>query len=196
MFLLCRSSIETEENEVIPSDINLISEVTTQDQSEQNLSTKEIQEKIDAKIQDQIDAEIQEVRDAEIQAKSKELANIPASNSIYPSLNHCDEPVSSILHKLATKTGSKEAERSLIDHNVKTIGDLSKLTDVKASALLSSNLLTIKKALRKFEKSLIKRGKNKYTEKKLHQNPSAIVEVCQFLFSFCDLNLPNAHSSI
>ena len=70
------------------------------------------------------------------------------SNCIYPSLNHCDEPVSSILHNLTTKTWSKAAERSLMDHNVKTIGDLSKLTAVKASALRSlrppSNLVAIK----------------------------------------------------
>merc|ERR1719400_606220 len=103
------------------------------------------------------------------------------SNCIYPSLNHCDEPVSSILHNLTTKTWSKAAERSLMDHNVKTIGDLSKLTAVKASALRSlrppSNLVAIKEALRKFEKSWIKRGRDKYTEKKLLQNPSAMVEV-------------------
>ena len=127
------------------------------------------------------------------------------SNSIYPSLNHCEEPLSSILHNLTTKTRNKAAERSLMDHNLKTIGDLSKLTAVEASALMSlkppSNLVTIKKALRKFEKSLIKQGRNKYTEKKLCQNPSAMVEVCEFPlatslhlmnFSFCNLNLPNA----
>ena len=33
---------EDKENEVIPTDTNLISEVTIQDQSEQNLSKKEI----------------------------------------------------------------------------------------------------------------------------------------------------------
>ena len=68
-----------------------------------------------------------------------------------------------------------------MDHNVKTIGDLSKLTAVKASALKSlkppSNLVAIKEALRKFEKSWMKRGKDKYTEKKLLNNPSAMVEV-------------------
>ena len=103
------------------------------------------------------------------------------SNCIYPSLNHCDEPVSSILHNLTTKTWSKAAERSLMDHNVKTIGDLSKLTAVKASALRSlrppSNLVAIKEALRKFEKSWIKRGRDKYTGKKLLQDLSALVEV-------------------
>ena len=108
------------------------------------------------------------------------------SNCIYPSLNHCDEPVSSILHNLTTKTWSKAAERSLMDHNVKTVGDLSKLTAVKASALRSlrppSNLVAIKEALRKFEKSWIKRGRDKYTEKKLLQNPSAMVEVHTYFF--------------
>ena len=103
------------------------------------------------------------------------------SNCIYPSLNHCDEPVSSILHNLTTKTWSKAAERSLMDHNVKTVGDLSKLTAVKASALRSlrppSNLVAIKEALRKFEKSWIKRGRDKYTGKKLLQDLSALVEV-------------------
>ena len=96
-------------------------------------------------------------------------------------MNSCDEPVSSILHNLTTKTWHKAAERSLMDHNVKTIGDLSKLTAVKASALKSlkppSNLVAIKEALRKFEKSWMKRGKDKYTEKKLLNNPSAMVEV-------------------
>ena len=115
------------------------------------------------------------------------------SNCIYPSLNHCDEPVSSILHNLTTKTWSKAAERSLMDHNVKTIGDLSKLTAVKASALRSlrppSNLVAIKEALRKFEKSWIKRGRDKYTEKKLLQNPSAMVEVCTYFFSISNYRI-------
>merc|ERR1719219_1967464 len=108
-------------------------------------------------------------------------SNLTPSNCIYPSLNCCDEPVSSILHNLTTKTWHKAAEKSLMDHDVKTIGDLSKLTAVKASALKSlkppNNLVTIKEALRKFEKSWMKRGKDKYTEKKLLNNPSAMVEV-------------------
>merc|ERR1719219_606557 len=108
-------------------------------------------------------------------------SNLTPSNCIYPTLNSCDEPVSSILHNLTTKTWHKAAERSLMDHDVKTIGDLSKLTAVKASALKSlkppNNLVTIKEALRKFEKSWMKRGKDKYTEKKLLNNPSAMVEV-------------------
>ena len=78
-----------------------------------------------------------------------------------------------------------------MDHNVKTIGDLSKLTAVKASALRSlrppSNLVAIKEALRKFEKSWIKRGRDKYTEKKLLQNPSAMVEVCTYFVSMSNL---------
>ena len=80
---------------------------------------------------------------------------------------------------------SKAAERRLMDHNVKTIGDLSKLPAVKASALKSlkppSNLVSIKEALRKFEKSWIKRGKDKYTEKKLlNSRTEAMVEVSVF----------------
>ncbi len=92
------------------------------------------------------------------------------NNCIYPALIECDEPVSAILHNLTTQTWHKAAEKSLSDHGIKTIADLSKLTIVKASALRSlkppNNLATIKEALRKFEKSWLRRGKDKYTEKK------------------------------
>ena len=92
------------------------------------------------------------------------------NNCIYPALIDCDEPVSAILHNLTTMTWHKAAEKSLTDNGIKTIADLSKLTAVKASALRSlkppNNLATIKEALRKFEKSWLRRGKDKYTEKK------------------------------
>lgn len=99
-----------------------------------------------------------------------ENASEVPNNCIYPALIECDEPVSSILHNLTTQTWHKAAEKSLSDHGIKTIADLSKLTIVKASALRSlkppNNLATIKEALRKFEKSWLRRGKDKYTEKK------------------------------
>ena len=88
------------------------------------------------------------------------------TNCIYSSLSECDEPVCSILHNLTTKTWHKAAEKSLQENGITTIGDLSKLTALKASSLKSlkppNNLAVIKEALRKFEKSWIKRGKDKY----------------------------------
>ena len=103
------------------------------------------------------------------------------NNCIYPALVDCDEPVTSILHNLTTPTWHKAAEKHLSDQKIKTIGDLSKLTTVKASALKSlkppNNLFTIKEALRKFEKSWLRRGKDKYTEKKsLNTSVEELVE--------------------
>ena len=84
-------------------------------------------------------------------------------NCLYPSLVDCDEPVSSILNNLTTRTWHKAAEKSLTDNQIKTVGDLSKLSSVKASALKSlkppNNVFTIREALRKFEKIWIKRSK-------------------------------------
>ena len=97
------------------------------------------------------------------------------SNAIYPSLIECDEPVTSILHNLTNKTWHKAAEKSLKDNGIETIGHLSSITALKASSLKSlrppSNLHTIKEALRKFEKSWMKRGKEKKLEEK--QSPTA-----------------------
>ena len=84
-------------------------------------------------------------------------------NCLYPSLVDCDEPVSSILNNLTTRTWHKAAEKSLNDNQIKTVGDLSKLSSVKASALKSlkppNNVFTIREALRKFEKIWLKRSK-------------------------------------
>ena len=95
-------------------------------------------------------------------------------NCIYPSLVDCDEPVSSILNNLTTRTWHKAAERSLSDNGIETIGDLCKLTAVKANVIKSlkppSNLFTIKEALRKFEKTRYKRDKEK--EKRTTSEPS------------------------
>merc|ERR1719219_1145160 len=107
-------------------------------------------------------------------------SNLTPSNCIYPTLNSCDEPVSSILHNLTTKTWHKAAEKSLTDNGIETIGDLSKLTAVKASSLRSlkppNNIFTIKEALRKFEKSLCKRGKIIDSNKKLEDNVANVIE--------------------
>lgn len=84
-------------------------------------------------------------------------------NCLYPPLVECNEPVSSILNNLTTKTWHKAAEKSLNDNQVKTIGDLSRLSYVKAGLLKSlkppNNVTTIREALRKFEKIWSKRNK-------------------------------------
>ena len=84
-------------------------------------------------------------------------------NCLYPPLVECNEPVSSILNNLTTKTWHKAAEKSLNDNQVKTIGDLSRLSYVKAGVLKSlkppNNVTTIREALRKFEKIWSKRNK-------------------------------------
>lgn len=86
-------------------------------------------------------------------------------NCVYPSLVECKEPVSSILHNLASKTWLKHVEKNLKEHNIETIADLSKLTIMKANDIKSlmppNNLFTIREALRKFEKALMRREKEK-----------------------------------
>ena len=87
-------------------------------------------------------------------------------NCLYPALVECDEPISSIMNNLTTKTWHKAAEKSLTENNLATIGDLSRLSSLKAGMIKSlkppNNVATIREALRKFEKIWIKRN-NKAT---------------------------------
>ena len=83
-------------------------------------------------------------------------------NCLYPSLVECDEPISSIMNNLTTKTWHKAAEKSLTENNLVSIGDLSRLSSLKAGMIKSlkppNNVVTIREALRKFEKIWIKRN--------------------------------------
>merc|ERR1712018_130815 len=87
-------------------------------------------------------------------------------NCLYPALVECDEPISSIMNNLTTKTWHEAAEKSLTENNLATIGDLSRLSSLKAGMIKSlkppNNVATIREALRKFEKIWIKRN-NKAT---------------------------------
>ena len=84
-------------------------------------------------------------------------------NCLYPALVECDKPISIIMNNLTTKIWHKAAEKSLNENNLVTIGDLSRLSSVKAGMIKSlkppNNVTTIREALRKFEKIWIKRNK-------------------------------------
>merc|ERR1719414_2197008 len=77
----------------------------------------------------------------------------------------CDsrEPVTSVLNYLTNRTWHKAAERSLKDHGIFTVGDLCRMTELSAGSLKGlkppSNVITIREAMKKFDKILFKREK-------------------------------------
>ena len=90
----------------------------------------------------------------------------PNPNCLYPSLVNCDEPLVSIIPNLANKPWISTAEKRFAASGITKISDLSKLTKVKAHTFdqvlkAPDSVTTIREALRKFEKTLTKREKEK-----------------------------------
>ena len=73
------------------------------------------------------------------------------------------EPITTILSQLTTKTWHKAAEKSLKEHHVSTVGDLCRMTEASVASLKGlkppNNVATVKEAIKKFEKILLKREK-------------------------------------
>ncbi len=84
------------------------------------------------------------------------VADPSSTDAVFPALSDCEDPVADILGLLANQTWQKAAQRSLTENGVSKVGDLARMTALKAGGLKGlkppNNVATIVEAMKRHEK--------------------------------------------